>query len=70
VDLRVSEVPGTHRGAVGDPTKRLAITGPCTVPWQEGMRLLYAHRYPDGPDAPPRPGGATAHAMRSADPTP
>jgi nucleoside-diphosphate-sugar epimerase len=48
VDLRVTEVPGTHRGAVADPAKRLAITGPTKVSWQEGMRRVYSHRYPDG----------------------
>jgi nucleoside-diphosphate-sugar epimerase len=31
---------GTEPSAAMDPRKRLAITGPCTVPWDEGMRLL------------------------------
>jgi nucleoside-diphosphate-sugar epimerase len=68
VDLRVNEVPGTHRGAVGDATKRLALTGPCRVSWQEGLRRVYAHRYPGGPDAPSRTAGAAARSMQDADP--
>lgn len=29
-----------------DPTKRIAITGPCRVRWTEGMRRLLLHSYP------------------------
>jgi nucleoside-diphosphate-sugar epimerase len=49
-DVRVQAVPGSQPGSVADNTKRLAITGPCTVPVVEGMRRLYAERYPNGPD--------------------
>jgi len=30
-----------------DNTRRLKITGPCTVPWREGMREMVRLRYPD-----------------------
>ena len=38
---------------VADVTRRLAITGPCKVPFADGMRRLYETRYPNGPDAGP-----------------
>jgi nucleoside-diphosphate-sugar epimerase len=62
-DLRVTEVPGAHRGVVIDPTKRLRYTDPCAVSWQDGLRAVFEARYPDGPDGPRRAGGAAAHAM-------
>lgn len=40
----VKEVPGGIRGIVLDNTARLAITGPCTVPWREGVRRLVDER--------------------------
>jgi nucleoside-diphosphate-sugar epimerase len=52
-DVQVVPVPGSQPGSVADNTKRLAITGPCTVPFAEGMRRLYETRYPNGPDAGP-----------------
>jgi nucleoside-diphosphate-sugar epimerase len=39
-DLLVGDFPHSQRGVVTDPTKRLALTGPCRVSWQEGMREL------------------------------
>jgi nucleoside-diphosphate-sugar epimerase len=33
----VDERPGVARGAVGDPTRRRSITGPCRVDWREGL---------------------------------
>jgi len=39
-DVVVSEFPHSQRGVVLDNTKRLAITGPCTVSWRDGMRAL------------------------------
>ena len=38
---------GTLRGSVTDNTKRLALTGPCTVPWRDGFRDAMAKRHPD-----------------------
>lgn len=48
--LVVQPLAGSQPGAAADNTKRLAITGPCTVRFPEGMRRLYAERYPNGPD--------------------
>lgn len=47
VDLRTEASPGASLGNVGDNTKRLAITGPCSVDWRTGMRAMAAHHYPD-----------------------
>src|SRR5215468_1348987 len=43
----VEEVPGASVGSVGDPTKRIGITGPCRVGWREGFRRAAEHFYPD-----------------------
>jgi nucleoside-diphosphate-sugar epimerase len=43
-NIVVKEVPGGIRGIILDNTKRLAITGPCTVPWREGVRRLVEER--------------------------
>ena len=43
----VKPVPGASLGSVGDVTKRLAITGPCTVKWQDGLKRLAQQLYPD-----------------------
>jgi hypothetical protein len=32
---------------VVDISKRLAITGPCTVAWRDGMKAMVAARRPD-----------------------
>ena len=40
----VKEVPGGIRGIVLDATRRLGITGPCTVSWREGLRRLVTAR--------------------------
>ena len=65
-DLHVAEVPGTHRGVVLDATKRLALTGPCTVSWRDGIRAVYEARYPNGPDGGINAVGSVARAMRGA----
>jgi nucleoside-diphosphate-sugar epimerase len=64
---RIDVVPidGTRRGTALDNTRRLAITGPATVRWRDGMARLLAHRYPNGIDAGPIDDRA-AHAMRAA----
>lgn len=43
----VQPVPGASVGSVGDHTRRVSITGPCTVDWREGFRAMAAHHYPD-----------------------
>jgi nucleoside-diphosphate-sugar epimerase len=45
-EVIVRPVEGTLRGSVADVTKRMAITGPCTVDWREGMRRTIAARHP------------------------
>ena len=45
-DLRVAEVPGTHRGVVVDATKRIALAGRCSVSWRDGLRSVFEARYP------------------------
>jgi len=47
-DIRVTEMPGTLRGSIADPTKRRSITGPCTVSWRDGIRRTFEERYPNG----------------------
>ena len=37
-------VVDTQPSAISDNTKRLSITGPCTVPWREGMRRMFTAR--------------------------
>jgi nucleoside-diphosphate-sugar epimerase len=43
-DLHTEPVRGTQRGAIGDTTRRLALTGPCRVNWREGFRDMVAAR--------------------------
>ncbi|MGM0930527.1 MAG: NAD-dependent epimerase/dehydratase family protein [Actinomycetota bacterium] len=49
VEARVNVVPiaNTLRGSIADTTRRLSITGPCTVDWREGIRRTVAARHPD-----------------------
>ena len=44
VEVQVGDFPETQRSAISDNTKRLAITGPCKVPWQDGIRRMVAAR--------------------------
>jgi nucleoside-diphosphate-sugar epimerase len=44
----LQEIPGSQRGVVLDVTRRLAVTGPCSLSWREGMRAMLEARYPDG----------------------
>jgi len=39
-DVTVMDFPGSHQGMISDPTKRLALTGPCRVDWRQGMRAM------------------------------
>ena len=50
-EVMVAESPGSHRGMIADPTRRLALTGPCRVPWRRGLG-----RVVDARAAPPPPG--------------
>ena len=43
-DVVVKEVPGGIRGIILDNTKRMAITGPCTVSWRQGLSRVVAGR--------------------------
>ena len=49
VDARVEvePIPGASIGSVGDPAKRIAITGPCAVSWKDGFRRMAEHFHPD-----------------------
>ena len=51
--VEVQHVPGSQIGASIDNTKRLSITGPCTMRFPDAFRDLYETRYPDGPDGGP-----------------
>ena len=46
-EIMVTPIPGASLGSVGDPTKRISITGPCAVPWREGFRELVERFHPD-----------------------
>jgi hypothetical protein len=37
----VARGPGAAKGAVADPTKRKAITGPCQVGWKDALTREY-----------------------------
>lgn len=43
-DVAVTPIDGTLRGSIADNTTRLAITGPCTVGWREGIRRVVDSR--------------------------
>ena len=45
--IEVTPVECASRGSVGDPTKRISITGPCQVPWRDGFRRMAEHFHPD-----------------------
>jgi nucleoside-diphosphate-sugar epimerase len=40
----VQETPGALRGLVADVSKRQSITGPCSVPWREGIKRIWQAR--------------------------
>lgn len=44
IEVEVGDFPNTQRSAISDNTRRLSFTGPCTVPWQDGIRRLIAAR--------------------------
>jgi hypothetical protein len=43
-DLSYYDLPGSQPGSAADPTKRLSLTGPCTVGWQDGMVAMLDQR--------------------------
>jgi hypothetical protein len=47
-EVQVKVIPGTLRGSIADPTKRISFTGPCRVSWRDGIRRTFEARYPDG----------------------
>lgn len=46
-DVVVKPIENTLRGSIADNTRRLDLTGPCTVDWREGIRRTIAARHPD-----------------------
>jgi len=44
VEVAVHALPGTQPGVISDNAKRLSLTGPCAVPWREGMARMIAAR--------------------------
>jgi nucleoside-diphosphate-sugar epimerase len=46
-NIEVVGTPGASRGSAADHHRRLAITGPCRVPWRDGVRAALAELYPD-----------------------
>ena len=47
VEPRFVETPEAIHHFRLDPTRRLAATGPCRVPWREGMRRMAEARHPE-----------------------
>lgn len=60
-DVRSVPVDGTTRGSIADVTKRLSITGPCTVSWRVGLRRVFEERH--GGMAGGRPSGQSARLL-------
>jgi nucleoside-diphosphate-sugar epimerase len=46
-DIKITPVPGASIGSVGDPTKRISITGRGKVKWQDGCRRMVESLYPN-----------------------
>jgi nucleoside-diphosphate-sugar epimerase len=46
-DVVVNYPPGTLKGSIADNSRRLALAGPCHVPWRDGMRRIIEDRHPD-----------------------
>jgi nucleoside-diphosphate-sugar epimerase len=44
IEIEVGDFPNTQRSAISDNTKRLAITGPCKVPWRDGIKRMVQAR--------------------------
>jgi nucleoside-diphosphate-sugar epimerase len=65
-----ADYPGSIRGSASDSTRRQSITGPCKVPWRDGMRSMFERRYPEGHVTGSLPRGAERllSAVRRDDP--
>jgi nucleoside-diphosphate-sugar epimerase len=48
VEVQATPIPGTLRGSIADPTRRMSFTGPCKVGWRDGIRRTFEERYPNG----------------------
>ena len=44
IEVQVGDFPGTQRSAISDNARRLALAGPCTVPWRDGIRRMVEAR--------------------------
>ena len=44
-NFEVRVVPGTTRGNLADTTKRMAITGPCRIGFDDAFRAIFAERH-------------------------
>jgi nucleoside-diphosphate-sugar epimerase len=63
---RIHAVDGAGKGGALDVSRRAALTGACGMTWQEGMREMFEHRYPEGADGPRRSGVRGAHALEAS----
>jgi nucleoside-diphosphate-sugar epimerase len=45
--VAVTEIPGASHGVVGDPAKRISLTGPCKVSWKDGFKRTLTELYPE-----------------------
>jgi nucleoside-diphosphate-sugar epimerase len=45
--VEVTPIQCSSLGSVGDPRKRISITGPCQVHWRDGFKRMAEHFYPD-----------------------
>jgi hypothetical protein len=41
------ESPEGIQHSLIDPARRIALAGPCGVPWKEGVRRMVAARHPE-----------------------
>jgi nucleoside-diphosphate-sugar epimerase len=46
-EVEVVPAPGASLGSAGDPSRRRVLTGPCRIPWREGMGREVARRHPE-----------------------
>jgi hypothetical protein len=70
--VEVKPVPGTTRNNLADTTRRMAITGPCRVRFDDAFRAIFAERRKptDLPEPPSRldAGRTAAHRRGVAGP--
>ncbi|MCG3170105.1 MAG: hypothetical protein CALGDGBN_01642 [Pseudomonadales bacterium] len=46
-EVRLLESPDGIQQILSDPTRRRELTGPCRVPWRDGLRRMVQARHPD-----------------------